>query len=266
MSNVAKLKPDAPEAEVTGLALLRRPFPEHQVSKLPKETKKQAEQRKADQDKGNWPAKCGVCGGLHHPRAVHLDYVGHAAATDRLLDADPKWSWEPLAVTPQGLPALDQNGGLWIKLTVDGVTRIGYGSADGKTGGDAIKEIIGDALRNAGMRFGMALDLWHKGDLHLEESAEVEPVLSAEDRALKHIQNVGFDLNLLKDAWEKHRQQWREIMSDDAFARVKAEVERLAKAGKATPPSPEPPPKAQPAQTAQQRATSAFELDDEIPF
>jgi hypothetical protein len=29
-----------------------------------------------------------------------------------------------------------------------------------------MKERIGDALRNAAMRFGAALDLWHKGDLH----------------------------------------------------------------------------------------------------
>jgi uncharacterized protein YjbJ (UPF0337 family) len=30
-----------------------------------------------------------------------------------------------------------------------------------------MKERIGDALRNAAMRFGAALDLWHKGDLHV---------------------------------------------------------------------------------------------------
>ncbi len=29
-----------------------------------------------------------------------------------------------------------------------------------------MKEAIGDALRNAGMRFGAALNLWHKGELH----------------------------------------------------------------------------------------------------
>jgi hypothetical protein len=46
------------------------------------------------------------------------------------------------------------------------VTRLGYGDSQGKTGGNAIKEAIGDALRNAGMRFGAALDLWHKGELH----------------------------------------------------------------------------------------------------
>lgn len=134
------------------LARLREPFPAHQVSKLPKETKSQADQRKAEQNRGNWPAICKVCGGRHHPQAVHLDYVGHAALTDRLLDVDPSWTWEPVAFGQDGLPAIDRAGGLWIKLTVCGVTRLGYGSADGKQGGDAVKELIGDALRNAAMR------------------------------------------------------------------------------------------------------------------
>lgn len=160
---------------VEALAKLREPFPPHQISKLPKETKRQADERKKEQDAGRWPAKCGVCGGVHHPRAVHLDYVGHAALTDRLLDVDPAWSWEPMSCGPDGLPALDRNGGLWIKLTVCGVSRLGYGSADGKSGGDAIKEIIGDALRNAAMRFGAALDLWHKGDLHVTEGDDSKP-------------------------------------------------------------------------------------------
>lgn len=153
---------------LTGLELLRQPFPPYQISKLPKETGAQAKQRKSDQDAGKWPPKCAICDGYHHPKAVHLDYVGHAALTDRLLDADPNWSWEPMGTTPEGLPAI--NGGLWIKLTVCGVSRYGFGAADGKSGGDAIKEMIGDALRNAAMRFGAALDLWHKGDLHPEDN------------------------------------------------------------------------------------------------
>jgi hypothetical protein len=74
------------------LAKLREPFPAHQISKLPKETKKQADERKAAQEKGNWPAKCAVCEGYHHAKAVHLDYVGHAALTDRLLDRYTKKS------------------------------------------------------------------------------------------------------------------------------------------------------------------------------
>lgn len=146
----------------TGLALLRQPFPANQISKLPKPTKAQTEEVKADYRKG---IRCEICQSWHHPKVVHLDYVGHAALTDRLLDADPMWTWEPLSMA-DGLPVLDGYGGMWIKLTVCGVTRMGYGHAGDKTGGDAIKEVIGDALRNAAMRFGAALDLWHKGDLH----------------------------------------------------------------------------------------------------
>jgi hypothetical protein len=153
---------------VSGLALLREPFKPHQISKLPKPTKKQTEEVRADYRKG---IRCKLCGQWHHPDVVHLDYVGHAALTDRLLDADPNWNWEPVAWSDKGAPALDENGGMWIKLTVCGQTRLGYGHPDGKRGGDAIKEVIGDALRNAAMRFGAALDLWHKGDLHADEDA-----------------------------------------------------------------------------------------------
>src|ERR1044072_5166083 len=113
---------------------------------------------------------------MHHKNALHLDYAGHAALTDRLLDCDPNWSWEPMGTTPEGLPAI--NGGRWIKLTVCGVSRYGFGAADGKSGGDAVKEMLGDALRNAAMRFGAALDLWHKGDLHADTHPEEAPTIT----------------------------------------------------------------------------------------
>ena len=135
------------------LKLMREPFPANQISYLPK-------------------------GG------VKLAYVGHAALTDRLLDVDPAWQWEPLAFDPDGLPTIDASGGLWIRLTVCGVTRLGYGDAGTKKGGDAMKERIGDALRNAAMRFGAALDLWHKGDLHCDEDApqaDPKPASASQD-------------------------------------------------------------------------------------
>jgi hypothetical protein len=159
----------ADQKKPTGLDLLRVPFPDHQISKLPKPTKAQTDAVRADFKKG---IRCKLCGAWHHPEVVHLDYVGHAALTDRLLDADQNWNWEP--VTDTKLPAIDENKGMWIKLTVCGVTRLGYGHAEGKQGGDAIKEVIGDALRNAAMRFGAALDLWHKGDLHIEDDGEAK--------------------------------------------------------------------------------------------
>lgn len=153
------------------LKKLREPFPPNQISKLPKPT---AAQTKEVKDNFKAGIRCDLCGGWHHPKVVHLDYVGHAALTDRLLDIDMAWSWEPVALDSDGLPALDKEGGLWIRLTVCGVARLGYGAAEGKSGGDAMKEKIGDALRNAAMRFGAALDLWHKGDLHLDDDPPKE--------------------------------------------------------------------------------------------
>ena len=123
-------------------AILRKPFDANQISQFPR----------------NAGSKAG------------LSYVGHAALTDRLLQADPEWSWEPVAdPASKGLPVSGQGVEMWITLTIDGTSRYGYGDAQGKKGGDAIKEAIGDALRNAAMRFGVALDLWHKGgDLYQE--------------------------------------------------------------------------------------------------
>lgn len=156
---------DISEKQMDALQKLRVPFEANQISKLPKPTKAQTDMVRSDYQKG---MRCQLCGTWHHKDVVHLDYVGHAAITHRLLDVDPLWSWEPVAVDANGLPMLDKDGGMWIRLTICGMTRLGYGDADGKTGPSATKERIGDALRNAGMRFGMALDLWHKGVLEME--------------------------------------------------------------------------------------------------
>lgn len=195
---VTKLEPGV-EVSTDALALLRRPFEAHHISKLPKPTKKQTEEVRADYKKG---IRCKDCGQWHHPDVVHLDYVGHAALTDRLLDADPHWTWEPCAFGQDGLPAFDKTGGLWIRLTVGGVTRLGYGHADPKPNQDAgarEKEVIGDALRNAAMRFGAALDLWHKGDLHADEDAgepkaapaKVQQASSLTERAHNAVRKIG---------------------------------------------------------------------------
>lgn len=117
---------------------LRDPFPASAIGKLPK-------------------------GG------VQLDYVGHAATTDRLLMVDPEWTWEPVAFDEHGLPAF-QGKNLWIRLTVCGVTRYGVGD------GSSVKECIGDAIRNAAMRFGVALDLWSKEELEQSGHDDREPV------------------------------------------------------------------------------------------
>ena len=169
-----------------GLTGLRAPFPPHQISRLPKPTKAQTDKVKTDFKAG---IRCKICGTWHHPDVVHLDYVGHAALTNRLLDVDPSWSWEPVPdPAAHGFPVVP--GGMWIKLTVDGISRYGFGCADGKSGGDAIKEVIGDALRNAAMRFGAALDLWHKGDLHVEDAEEAAPVEQSRPTTIDDLQRA----------------------------------------------------------------------------
>ena len=157
-------------SDKTGLDLLRVPFKAEQISKLPKPTISNDEWRKLPK------AVCNECGGYHPTtKTIHLDYVGHAALTARLLDADPSWNWEPVSWDQRGQPVLDENGGMWIRLTVCGVTRLGYGDAQGKVGGNAVKERIGDALRNAAMRFGAALDMWSKADLHADVPEPIKP-------------------------------------------------------------------------------------------
>ncbi len=122
---------------------LRTPFPPSQVGKLPKAN-------------------------------VTLDYVGHGAVTARLLDVDPDWNWEPVAWTLDGLPMFDRDDrgnpiGLWIRLTVNGTSRLGYGDCASNQFSSE-KVLIGDALRNAAMRFGVALDLWTRG--HAEDDEQ----------------------------------------------------------------------------------------------
>lgn len=126
------------------------------LSKLPKPTSR-------SNDKGH----CNVCGGWHGLPAVHLDYMGHADVTLALIEVDPLWTWEPVAFDPAtGGPIIGLQGGrlvMWARLTVLGKTMLGVGTCEsGK--GDPEKELIGDFLRNAAMRFGIATKLWSKAD------------------------------------------------------------------------------------------------------
>lgn len=176
------------EKQLAGLKRLMEPFAPDQISYLPKPTKAQTDAVRRDFKNG---IRCKICGGWHHKDVKHFDYVGHAALTARLLEVDPMWVWEPLSTTDQGLPLLDKDGLLWINLTVCGVTRLGVGDAqefgtNKKSPGDAMKERIGDALRNAAMRFGAALDLWHKGDdLFPDDAPKPETLTEEQFRQVK---------------------------------------------------------------------------------
>lgn len=141
---------------------LRAPFPAELIGKRPQPTCRDCSRSPSKVCDRHQKIRCDDCGQWITTAHIHLDFVGHADTTDRFLSVDPDWGWEPLAFDDRGLPAFDQHGGMWIKLTIAGVTRLGYGDAQGKTGPNAVKEAIGDALRNAGMRFGVGLDMWRK--------------------------------------------------------------------------------------------------------
>ena len=151
-----------------GFKRLMEPFDPKLIGKLPRAT------ISADEYKKLPKASCGICGGYHPKQStIHLDYTGHAAVTQRILEVDPEWGWEPVVTDPStGAPVMTKEGGMWIRLTILGVTRPGYGNCPNKFGpaqgkstdafkeltGDVMKELIGDAIRNAAMRFGVALD------------------------------------------------------------------------------------------------------------
>lgn len=187
----------ADEQQIAKLLELRKPFEEHQIGLLPRVTCSDCSNpRKTCENKNHVRKFCSECRAMVSPKHIHIDFVGHANVTKRLLEVDPLWTWEPLErdVDPQVYAAalasgnletvklvlesappkfdLDSFGnpvGLWIKLTACGKTRLGYGSVPSNQH-DAVKVLIGDAIRNAAQRFGVAIDQWVTGEREKPES------------------------------------------------------------------------------------------------
>jgi hypothetical protein len=96
---------------------------------------------------------------------IQLDFVGHADITRILIEIDPLWSYEPCG-WDNGRPAIHVENGMatmWAYLIVHGKKMLGVGSvrADKQ---ELDKELVGDFLRNAAMRFGISLSLWTKNE------------------------------------------------------------------------------------------------------
>lgn len=94
---------------------------------------------------------------------AQLDFVGHADITRLLLEIDPTWRWVPIE-WKDGRPAIHVENGMatmWGELTLLGQARLGVGSVRADKV-DLDKELVGDFLRNAAMRFGICLSLWTK--------------------------------------------------------------------------------------------------------
>lgn len=215
--------------DLEGLRRLREPFPASAVGKLPK-------------------------GG------TTLDYVGHAAVTDRLLEVDPLWDWQPAAFTDAGLPKIVIDGNqavLWIRLTVCGVTRLGVGICS-VNAFELEKQLISDALRNAAMRFGVALDLWSKEPLHdVDEGPAVRGRTTPAPKAL--IDEIVAKAGMLDDAGNASMKAFKEALGLSTVSEANADqakamiahidhiVAGMLKSGPAEPDlAPEPEPDEQP--------------------
>lgn len=98
---------------------------------------------------------------------AQLDYMGHAEVTLALLDCDPLWTLEPTAIDPAtGGPTIGRQGDrfvMWAWLTVCGHRRLCVGTCEARKA-DPEKELVGDAMRNGAMRFGIGTKLWSKAD------------------------------------------------------------------------------------------------------
>lgn len=143
---------------------LREPFTEDEIELLPKYVgpMKDVNGKKVP---ANDRQRCDECGGFHAFPCVHLHYIGHAGITMRLNDVvgPMNWSLTPFAIAQNGAPLLS-DGGAWFTLEILGIKKLCFGDAQGKTGPSAIKEIIGDAIRNGCMRFGIGTYLWSKSE------------------------------------------------------------------------------------------------------
>jgi hypothetical protein len=116
--------------------------------------------------------------------ASRLDFVGHAEINRILIDVDVNWNWSPVEFV-NGRPAITETNGMatmWGYLSILGKTMLGVGSVRADKP-DLDKELIGDFLRNASMRFGICLSLWSKSEWeeHPPAAKKVDGNVSAEN-------------------------------------------------------------------------------------
>ena len=161
-----------------------------------------------------------------------LDFVGHAAVTDRLLQVDPLWTWEPMGKDDEGCPVIRigaKEAELWINLTICGHTRPAVGTAAiGAT--ELAKQLISDALRNGAMRFGVGLDLWSKEDLR---AVTPPPIAAASSKQRNEIaarisQLTEAESESLKTWWKQARIAKADNLNVDEAEAVLAKLDEIA--------------------------------------
>jgi hypothetical protein len=195
--------------------------------------------------KGAPSARCNVCGGYHpgggNPNTPHLEYVGHAEIMDRLDEVDPDWTYtvqrdipetimlkwldtgaspEAIAILAEQYPFKIVNGSITGTLTVLGRTVICVGDAQEKRGPNALKEMIGDLLRNGAMRLGIGRYLWSRSDRAKAKAAAGHGLTDEEAAEAEARQRHQEELRRESDAvWQRRDARKQENRSRPAAAR-----------------------------------------------
>jgi hypothetical protein len=147
------------------------------------------------------------------PRSgINLSYVSHAEITRILIDIDPLWNWQPAAWV-DGRPAIHESNGMatmWATLTLLNKSLIGVGSVRSDKP-DYEKELVGDFLRNAAMRFGICLSLWSKQDWQVKVS---ESILNVQPRRADQVE----ESKKAHPANERPKSSPQEALSDEQIA------------------------------------------------
>jgi len=110
---------------------------------------------------------------------------------------------------------------LWINLTILGITKPGVGTASAGSV-ELSKQLISDAIRNAGMRFGIALDLWAKEDLRGEDQHPTRNTAAAKSSLIDLLTELGNEdpKGAAKALWDSTVPTDATHVTDELWARL----------------------------------------------
>ncbi len=183
----------------------------------------------------------------------------------------PILSRHRLIITPRCLAREKEvvttaKGGTLFYVTVD----MEFTLASAEDGSEITARMFGEAMDSGDKATNKAMSAAYKymamqtfciptaGDN--DADASTHQLASMEERAITHLKSCAIDKGTFKAAWEQNKESWKKTMDGPAYARVVAEMKRLA----ATFPKDEPAPVEQP-KTAEPREDFGIG-DDEIPF
>jgi hypothetical protein len=204
--------------------LLVEPFPQSDLERLPRNVKKNDDNRgRCDDQHAYYSADGYYCGGWH-ARSVHLTYVGHAGITMRLNNVlgPGGWDFQPLTKAPDGSPIIP-TGVFYGALTITMPGEEPVTKWDLAANFNGPQEAYGDCLRRCAMRFGIGTYLWSKSDtaIAMGEATDETQAGPAGQAAVHHNPQPDHGVT------DEHRREAQRIYDAVHATTVQAEVAQL---------------------------------------